>query len=483
MKGIQITVGFALAFWGIISPLPAFGQSVVATIDLDDSDPGGIFDNPFGLTLAPDGRHVLVAIAGGFDDPNTPMSENNQRVDIIDLDTLSVVGSLDTGFFPEEIAIRSDGAQNVERIYVTNSSDSTVSVFESLTNPTPVATLSLPGFSFPFGLVLSPSQDRLYVGTGGGQGEIHVFDTDPLSLNFETELTPINVPGGHGRLCFDGPDRLVVPHSVLAGDFSHSDAFLTVLDPANPASRDTIQLAAGGNFEYPSIQDCVVTSAGLAYMALFSGSDDIYVIDVRTMNLNTTIDLGPLAENLQHGIGMRAGEDYLLVTNFVQSTVSLVDMNTNSVLADVPVGNEPNDAIFIGDDSLALVTNQNSFSVSVIGDLPLPSVELSGPAFPSLLDSVSFEVSGGEFAQPVRLLLSTRGNDLTPFENVQVNLSAPIKTRFNGSFDRFGTVSTPGAQIPNVPGLVGRTFYLQTVTTFSQGTQVASNPFAVVVQP
>ncbi len=473
---------FVVSLISLLATPPAVAQSVIATIDLNDGDPNGIQDNPFGITVTPEGTHALVAISGGLDDPNTPANENGRRVDVIDLDSLTVVGQLDTGFFPEEIAIRSDGSGNTERIYVANSSDSTVSVFDSITNPTAVNTIALPGFSFPFDATLSPDQDRLFVSTVGGVGDIFIIDTDPQSGTFEMIVGSFNVPGGHGRLAFDGPSRLVVPHTVFAFDFSHSDAFITILDPDNPATRSSIQLAAGGNFEYPTIQEVAVRRDGIAYVPVFGGGDDIFVIDVRTAQLVTLIDLGPLAENQQHGVALREDEGLLLVTNFVQSTLSVIDVTTNQVIADVAVGNEPNAVAFSPDGSVALVTNQNSFSVSVVSDFPLPSFELSGPAFPSLLDPVSYSFEGGEFDRPVRLLISVGGNDPNPFESTTVDLTPPIRTRFTGTLDRAGSAATPTAAVPNNANLVGRVFHLQGVTTYGNGTQVVSNPFAVIVQ-
>lgn len=485
-RGLTVRRAMFLALVGILGFATSHrvaAQSVLATIDLDDADPNGVPDNPFGATLTPEGTHLLVAISGGFDDPNTPVVETNNRVDVIDVDTLAVVGSLNTGLFPEDIAIREDGAGNTQRIYVTNSSDSTISVFDSISNPVAVNTIALPAFSFPFSVVLDPDQDRLFVGTLGGAGDLFIIDANPLSLNFETILATLNVPGGHGRLAFDGPNRLLVPQSIFAIDFSHSDAGFTILDPDNPGSATSFILEAGGNFEFPSVQDCAVTSQGIAYLPVFGGPDDVFVVDVRAPGLIQTIDLGPLAENLQHGVALREEENLLVVTNFVQSTVTLIDVGNNTVVGDVAVGNEPNEVVFSADGSRLFVTNQNSFTVSVVGELPLRNVVLEGPGFPGLTDSVSFSFAGGEFSQQVRLLLSVRGNDSNPFESTMVDLTPPIQTRFSNAFSRDGTAATTPAQIPNNPNLVGRFFYLQAVTTFSGGNQVASNPFTVVVQP
>jgi len=462
---------------------PAHAQSVIATIGLDDGDPMGIPDNPFGITLLPEGTHALVAISGGFDDPNTGINESNRRVDVIEMDSLSVVGSLQTGFFPEDIVIATDGAGGTRRIYVTSSGDSSVTVFDGISNPLPVNTIPLPIFSFPFSAVLSPDESRLFVGTIGGAGDIFVIDADPNSATFETVIDTLNVPGGHGRMAFDGPSRLVVPHSVFAMDFSHADARVTVLDPDNPLDAWSVLLVGGGAFEYPGAQDCAVSRDGLAWIPVFGGPDDVFVVDVRARDLAAVVDLGPLAEDMQHGIALREDDDLAIVTNFVQSTVTFIDTRTRTVVGDLAVGNEPNEVTFSADGFLALVTNQNSSTVSVIGGLEPPMFRLSGPGFPALLDSVSFSFDGGEKGRGVRLLFSVRGNDTSPFESVLVSLTPPIRVRFNGTFDRFGRAATPPANVPDNPGIVGRSFHLQAVTSYSDGRQVASNAKTLVVQP
>jgi hypothetical protein len=266
-------------------------------------------------------------------------------------------------------------------------------------------------------------------------------------------------------------------------DFSHADARVTVLDPDNPLDAWSVLLVGGGAFEYPGAQDCAVSRDGLAWIPVFGGPDDVFVVDVRARDLAAVVDLGPLAEDMQHGIALREDDDLAIVTNFVQSTVTFIDTRTRTVVGDLAVGNEPNEVTFSADGFLALVTNQNSSTVSVIGGLEPPMFRLSGPGFPALLDSVSFSFDGGEKGRGVRLLFSVRGNDTSPFESVLVSLTPPIRVRFNGTFDRFGRAATPPANVPDNPGIVGRSFHLQAVTSYSDGRQVASNAKTLVVQP
>ncbi len=453
-----------------------FAQVVDRVIPLQDNDPGSIPDNPFGITVTPDGLYALVAIAGDVFGPN------NRLVDVIDLATETIVHRLEVGAFPTDVAFTTDGGGAVRHVYVANSSDSTVTVFDSIFAGAPVATIPLGAFVFPFGVVASPDGSRVYV-SSVATSDVFVVDSDPASGTFNSVLTTFSVPTGHGRMAFAAPDTLVIAHSVLAGDFSKADAYVTVLDPEVPADRRTMLLVLGRPGQYASSQDVAVTEDGIAWVTVFDSDRRLYAIDAFARDVVGSIDLGPLAENLQHGIAISPDGRLAIVTNFVNETVSVIDLESESVIADVVTGNEPNEVAFSKDGYTAYVTCQNSGTVDVVRRLPPGRLRISGPGTPSLGSPLSFALSGGELSELNDVLYSARGTGSSIYDGTTTGLRSPIKLFDSGTFNLCGSASTVTRNVPMKPGLVGRKVFVQGRGSYDDGTKLVSNVLTLVVQP
>ena len=111
-----------------------------------------------------------------------------------------------------------------------------------------------------------------------------------------------------------------------------------------------------------------------------SGSDSVSVIDCKTDKVISTILVGADP----HGIAAAAinvgnqndnyGPDadtnlqvyYVYVANTDSNTVSVIDVNTDSIIATIPVGDNPIDIIASNNSGKVYVTNSGSDSVSVI---------------------------------------------------------------------------------------------------------------------
>lgn len=466
----------AVAALSILSAAPARAQIVDRVIDLDDSDPGAIPDSPFGITITPDGLYALVAIAGDVFGPN------NNLVAVIDLATETIVHRLTAGNFPEDVAFTLDAGGAVRHVWVTNGSDHTVSVFDSIFAAAPVATIPLGAFVFPFGVAASPDGSRVYVGSAGN-GDVFVIDSDPASGAFATVLSSFNVPTGVARMAFADPNTLVIAHAVIAGDFSKADAYVTVLDPTNPADRRTMLLLLGRPNQFSSSQDVAVTEDGIAWVTVFDSDRRLYAIDAFARDVVGSIDLGPLAENLQHGIAISPDGRLAIVTNFVNETLSVVDLASETVIADVVTDNEPNEVAFSLDGFTAYVTCQNSGTVNVVRRLPPGRLRLAGPGSPSLGDSIAFTLSGGELAFAHDFMYSARGTGSAVYDGTTTGLRSPVKLFDTGLFDLDGVTPSVARTVPMKPGLVGRKVYVQGRAAYDDGSVLTSPVLTLIVQP
>lgn len=257
---------------------------------------GASVPGPFGGALSPDGRYLYVSLIGTF-------SANNCFLAKIDTQTDQLVGSLSVGHYPEEIVFTTDSNGQMQYGFVSNSSDSTITVFNAQDQILPNA-IQIPdvmgfGTGYPFGLALSPDQSRLYVGTVDGSGSVYVIDTQTLSLLPE-ETIPI--PGSHGRLFFLG-STLIVPSSEFHSDFSGSEARLVLVDrPQQQAiTHSWIINSATGSF--PSAQDFALSCHGLGYLVGTDLDSQIHVFDWQHREFLEPID-SHTGSGLHQGIGL-----------------------------------------------------------------------------------------------------------------------------------------------------------------------------------
>jgi len=67
-----------------------------------------------------------------------------------------------------------------------------------------------------------------------------------------------------------------------------------------------------------------------------------------------------------HGIGLSPDGKNLYITSQVLNSVTIVDVATNSIISEIPVGKDPNWVDFTQDGKYAIVSNTASGDVSVI---------------------------------------------------------------------------------------------------------------------
>ena len=305
---------------------------------------------PWTVQFAPDGATVFVPLFGGTS------GTGGCSVLQLDAQTMAQVDLLTVEESPEEIVFALDGQRQWHRTFVTNSSASSVSVFDANNNP--LATIPIPvrpsspwGTAFPFGMAVAPDQATVWVGTGEGR----VFAIDVASLTIDGNRT-LDYGDDHsfGRLTFAG-SKLVLTTSQFHPGFQGATASVMLLDPDFPGTELEVFLATSATTAlYPSPQNALVHTDGRLFVAGFDMGAQVFVIDpVAGILLDTwpTMTL-PLAGKLQ---AMDLHGDFLCVADYWSGDLARIDTRVGAVAGTDSVqvfGQGPNALTFSPDASL-----------------------------------------------------------------------------------------------------------------------------------
>jgi YVTN family beta-propeller protein len=309
---------------------------------------------PFGVTTSPDGNTVWVANSGG-------VFANSNKVTIINVNTLTKEpDKITVGNFPEDIAFTDDASQ----AFVTNSTDGTVSVINAPSR-TVTQTISLAPIpmDFPLGIVVSKNDKKVFVTSGGGE-----FDGSDRNIAILNNHNPANVflDGSIQASGFTARPALRPIGNQLLVPTAESETGQPKLLVVNPSSEHiNHELVLEGVSGFP--QDMTVTPDGrFAYVGIFDfsgGPGGVWVVDLKRLRTVTVINTG---DPSVHGVGITPDGRFVFATNFIQNTVAVINTATNTVVATVPVGRQPNEVAVSLDGTKAFVTNQNDTTVSVI---------------------------------------------------------------------------------------------------------------------
>jgi YVTN family beta-propeller protein len=350
--GLYLRVPFVLILVALGAPLPAVsaaaqGFAVVKTINVDFI--------PFGIAAFPDGQTVWVANSGGT--PFFGGPPNSNKITIIDIPTLEEEpDKITVGNFPEHIAFTRDGSHAV----VTNSSDATVSVIDTASRTvTQTVSLAPVGLAFPFGIIFSRNEKKIFVTTGAGlDNAIAVLDSRNIDDVQLAGTLPVNGYPGIPELSPENHQLLVPSSPAVIGTASlfvinpNSNKILREFSiPINNAFANDIAVTPDGRFAYISI------------FAFSGGTGGVWVVDLKHLKTVTTIDTG---DPSVYGMSITPDGRFVFATNFTNGEVAVIDPKRNEVITTVPVGHEPNQVAVTLDGSLAFVTNQGDTTVSVI---------------------------------------------------------------------------------------------------------------------
>jgi YVTN family beta-propeller protein len=226
-------------------------------------------------------------------------------------------------------------------IYVANSTQNSVSVFDAVTL-TVVATV--PVGTRPFPLAVSPDGTRVVVGNSGSN------NASIIETAGHTVIATIPVGGNPYGVAID-------PTGLRAMMANYQSNNVSVIDLTTNTVRVTIP--AGTN---PS--GVAYTPDGSHAYVTNGGANSISVIDTATETVVATIaNVG----TSPWGIVMNADGTRAYVANYSSANVSVIDTTTNAVvLPRIAVGNQPVSIGINGDGSWVYTSNSGSDSVSGI---------------------------------------------------------------------------------------------------------------------
>lgn len=443
-------------------------QDLVKRIELEDGD--GLPDYTWSMKLTPSGARLGVTVCGDIFGPN------NHRMVVIDTAADTVVNETDkTGNFPEEIEYRVDGSGRIERIFVSNSSDHSLSVFfPDLTLETTVDLTQIgTGLGqYPFGLLMEPQGRYLYVSTQNA-GEIICIDTEPGPTYLDI-VTYYTVGAFNGRMAIDG-DKLLIP----GADFANG-AILSILDITNPTQVDTVVLEGHGS-SWASAND-VVAAGGFAYVPVldYNGSMLLYEVDLGLTPpaVSRTLDLSPGHTLLyEHGICASPDGNTIVVTSLT-GPLMFVGRKAGCLITEADLLNygagQGSEAVFTPDGKKVYVTDQHDTCIYAFDNVPAHGLWLDGSETASVGGTALFDMAGGEAGLPGALWASLH-QGTTIFPSFTLGIGKPIHKIFNGTFDSECALVGITVSIPANPNLSGKTVYFQGLARDTDGEIRPSN--------
>jgi len=460
---------------GVLAPAPfVAAQPLTTWVSLDDHV--GAPDYPFGLNVTPDGLFYHVAVAGSF-------ASNNHRLAVIDRVGRSVVARYTVGRFPEEIAYQvipgtPTTRPQAAKIFVTNSTDSTLSVLDP--NGQWLKTIPLGSSDYPFGVAVDPAGKRLAVTTKNHR----VFLVDIQSLQVTSTLS---VPGYHGRVAFLADGRMTFGSSVPVN--GKTQVVARFLDPDQPAAMKTTELVPPGA-GYPGCEDVALVLDGReAWFPIYMGDTTIRRVDPGSGAQIGTIPLASYfpGGGMLHGLGA-SGEGLVFATSVGNghNDIVLLDTSTPRVLTTLRLafGEQPNDVVFTPDGREACATMQyRQAGAFIITNLPVPPFRL-------LADTLT-PARGGRFQLTLRgaesyaysvVGLSFTGTGPTRILGYTFALSEPIVPLWTGPHDIRGRAAAPPIVVPDAPTIAGLKVHLQAFVREKGLTFRVSNGLTLVVQ-
>ncbi len=340
--GVLSTFGLSLAAPTTAKATPQF--QVVATVNV------GV--NPFGDAMAPDGSSLWVANSGTSASPGSVVT-------LIDPTTYGIQGTIPVGRFPEDIAFARTGSQ----AFVTNDDDNTVSVVDTATRSvTETVDLSTIPMTFPAGIAATPDSNKVFVTSVAGQRDTSANNIAVLNNSNPANVTvsgTIHLVGSIGRPAITPNGSLLVTGHDNGLEAPPGAALI------NPSTNAVVnQLALN---EVGVVPGATITPNGkFAYMTKFSidgGTGQVWVINLATQSTATVI---PMPDRSVYGITASPDGRFVLATDFSLGEVTVISTATNQVIANIPVGPNPNDIAFSPDSSKAFVTNEGNTTVSVV---------------------------------------------------------------------------------------------------------------------
>ena len=187
-------------------------------------------------------------------------------------------------------------------------------------------------------------------------------------------------------------------------------------------------------YVYPAGQEVVRLSDGRGFVAGTFWDGRVEVLNAQG-DLARTLDVGGSGAT---GLAVDANEEWLVVVDNAQDTLSFVDLHDERVQSTLGVGawgTQPNDALFL--NGKLYVTCQGSEDLLVIGSLPTPAQARSFDGTLTVSDSTPRQGTQlqvdlqGHAGHPV-VLLSSRGLGGGMYQGVELDLGGSYQVRGSG---------------------------------------------------
>ena len=479
--------------------LAMFATPLVAQVELFDIDTFSVHpvlnpdapDYTFGIEIDPDGVHAWATVSGALGAPGSTGFQNNRLLKI-DLNAGTIVDQALVGFFPEDVVLRLDSAGATETIFVTNTSDGTVTALSAGLVVLGTANLgncfgSFP--HFPFEMALSADQSKLYVGSNC-QGDLFELDADPSSATFLNVSVLSSYGESHNTLDLIDPNTLVVGGSLgffdAMGNFSGSRAVIDFVDLSGPMPLvTTYNVGSPRAGDFASVTDVLPLPDGQLLVVENSQTRaNLIIFDPVSRSVVDRINLHGNLPSLAflHQADVESSGRLLVLTSLLEDLI-FFDLESRNIISRITYAGQaqPSVARFTNDETRVVCSFQNEESVRVLGSLPQPlEFQFIGTGQVGSAAGLRFEQAAPFDA--VAALFSATGAGPT--------LSNGFVFALDPSFGIFSLLPSNAMGIaeqlfgiPNDPNLVGLVAYFQGITAQPANRVRLSNPVTVSVLP
>jgi uncharacterized repeat protein (TIGR01451 family) len=269
-------------------------------------------------------------------------NEEDNTISVIAITTNTVIATIPAGNSPMGVAITPDGT----KAYVADSSDNTVSVINTTTN-TVIATISIG--NGPSEIAITPDGTKAYV-INAGSDTVGVIDTTTNTVITYLGVGSFNFPY----------DVAITPDGT--------QAYVTLQFNSVGVIDTTTETFLFNDLPVGDVPSGVaITPDGTQVYVTNFGDNTISVIDTATYTVIATIALGmPIEEIGPIAVAITPDGTKAYVTNYGNGTVSVIDTTTQTVIATVSVGVIPSAVAITLDGTKAYVVNPGSNNVSII---------------------------------------------------------------------------------------------------------------------
>lgn len=355
---------------------------VVATIDV------GL--NPAGIGITPDSLFAYVA------NNNNDTVPGQDTVSVLNLTNNTLEKTISDSSFSEPYTVTINAAGT--KAYVTNSLITTVTIIDIATNSVSGV---ITGFNGPSGFAITPDGNFAYVNNYGAGVDSGLATTvNVVNLATNTIVGPALTVGLAPAALAITPDGAFV-YVINYVDGNPGTGTISIIK----TSDNSVQQNAISGFSGPF--DIVITPDGkFAYVTNFGSNNfspvgtTVSVVDLSSNTIVATVKLGTqpsgLAINPSGSFAYASNYDTLyLGPNFTdltafQGTVNIIDIHTNKVVSPViDVGLSPGKVAISPNGQFAYVSNYTSNTVSVIGLLGLYDINRLTPIYNEKLDETT----------------------------------------------------------------------------------------------